>query len=264
MFSINQLIFIAHHYRIGWVSQTWVTSVDCLNDSFYTPYLLLTTRPTVSELWRHFLYLNGVKIDCRSVHEEEKAFALGVQFVMLRLFGKCRSTATAWTRLNMNIKHECSTWIFSIVLCDWLLNRNILGMLFCLLPSQEAIFGTSWFCCSKIGQSEISKEWLCTWWLKNKDTFLLLTSLKRQSVLLDCCQQKKTVELSSLFIYNPVDSKGSYSATSNNTKLIHWLFMGSTAAPPSPLLTVPNVTAHPSTANLPITIAIWWSVAVQF
>jgi len=32
-----------------------------------------------------------VKIAFRSVEEEEKAFALGVQFVMLRLFGKLHS-----------------------------------------------------------------------------------------------------------------------------------------------------------------------------
>jgi len=36
------------------------------------------------------------------------------------------------------------------------------------------------------------------------------------------------------------------------------------AAPPSPLLVVPNVTAHPSTASVPITTAVWWSVALRF
>jgi len=36
------------------------------------------------------------------------------------------------------------------------------------------------------------------------------------------------------------------------------------AAPPSRLLAVPNVTAHPSTASVLITIDIWWSVALQF
>ena len=29
------------------------------------------------------------------------------------------------------------------------------------------------------------------------------------------------------------------------------------AAPPSPLLTVPNVTAHPSTASVPITVLLY-------
>jgi len=36
---------------------------------------------------------------------------------------------------------------------------------------------------------------------------------------------------------------GNYSATSNDMKLVHW-----------PLLAVPNVTAHASTASLPITV----------
>jgi len=44
---------------------------------------------------------------------------------------------------------------------------------------------------------------------------------------------------------SPLDSKGSYSATSNNN-----------AAPPSPLLAVPNVTAHPSMASVPITVLL--------
>jgi len=54
---------------------------------------------------------------------------------------------------------------------------------------------------------------------------------------------------------NHLDSKGS--ATLTNTKLVHWPLMcgllhlvqrggpGQAAAPPSPLLAVPNVTAHP-------------------
>ena len=66
------------------------------------------------------------------------------------------------------------------------------------------------------------------------------------------------------FIINPLDSKGNYSATSNNTKLVHWPLMGGllhlvyseegigrSVAPPSPHLAVPNVTAHPSTASVP-------------
>jgi len=62
---------------------------------------------------------------------------------------------------------------------------------------------------------------------------------------------------------NPLESKGNYSATSNNIKLVHWPLMGGllhllqqggAAATPSPLLTVPNVTAYPSTASVPITV----------
>ena len=68
---------------------------------------------------------------------------------------------------------------------------------------------------------------------------------------------------------NPLDSNGNYSATSNNTKLVHWPLMvscyiwyseegpGRAAAPPSPLLAVPNVTAHSSTASVPITVLLY-------
>ena len=68
---------------------------------------------------------------------------------------------------------------------------------------------------------------------------------------------------------NPLDSKGNYSATSNNAKLVHWPLMGGCyiwyseegpgrgAAPPSPLLAVPNVTAHLSTASVPSTVLLY-------
>jgi len=69
--------------------------------------------------------------------------------------------------------------------------------------------------------------------------------------------------------YNPSDSKGNYSATLNNTKLVHWPLMGGLlhlvqrggawvgCGPPSPLLAVPNVTAHPLTASVPITVLLY-------
>jgi len=39
-------------------------------------------------------------------------------------------------------------------------------------------------------------------------------------------------------------------------KLVHWPLMGG-LAPPSPLLAVPNVTAHPSTASVVITVLLY-------
>ena len=62
---------------------------------------------------------------------------------------------------------------------------------------------------------------------------------------------------------------GNYSATSNNMKLVHWPLMGELLylvqrgwdwARPQPaqaLLAVPNVTAHPSTATVPITVLLY-------
>ena len=71
-----------------------------------------------------------------------------------------------------------------------------------------------------------------------------------------------------MHIINHLDSEGNYSATLNNTKLVHWLLMGGllhlvqqggtgwVGAPPSPFLAVPNVTAHPSTASVPLTVLL--------
>jgi len=72
------------------------------------------------------------------------------------------------------------------------------------------------------------------------------------------------------YIINPLDSRGNYSATANNTKLVYWPLMGGllhflvreersgrAAAPPSHLLAVPNVTAHPSTASVPVTVLLY-------
>ena len=42
-------------------------------------------------------------------------------------------------------------------------------------------------------------------------------------------------------------------------KLVHWLLMGDgvVVAPPNPLLAIPNVTAHPSKASVPITVLLY-------
>ena len=71
--------------------------------------------------------------------------------------------------------------------------------------------------------------------------------------------------------FNPLMGTGSYSATSNTMKLVHWPLMGGLLhlvqrkgnwARAQPTQAVPNVTAQPSTANVPITVQ--WSIAVVF
>jgi len=61
---------------------------------------------------------------------------------------------------------------------------------------------------------------------------------------------------------NPLESRGNYSATSNNMKLVHWpltsgllhlVQRGGDWERPQPLA-VPNVTAHPPTASVPTTV----------
>jgi len=100
------------------------------------------------------------------------------------------------------------------------------------------------------------------------------------------------------YLFNPLESRGNYSATLNNMKLVRWPLMGGllhlvqrggtwagpqptqtpprctkcnsppiiwyskegsgwAGAPPRSLLVVPNVTAHPSTARLPITVLLY-------
>jgi len=68
---------------------------------------------------------------------------------------------------------------------------------------------------------------------------------------------------------NSLMGTGNCSATSNNMKMVHWPLMGwllhlvqrggtgQGCSPPRPLLAVPNITAHPSTAS------VQWSVAVS-
>ena len=64
---------------------------------------------------------------------------------------------------------------------------------------------------------------------------------------------------------NPLEFRGSYSTASNNMKLVqlHWplmdglLHLGTSCSPPRPILAVPNVTVHPSTASVPITVLLY-------
>ena len=72
-----------------------------------------------------------------------------------------------------------------------------------------------------------------------------------------------------LVIINPLMGTGNYSAAANNMKLVHWSLMGGLFhlvqrggdwAGPQPaqaLFAVPNVTPHPSTASVPITILLY-------
>ena len=74
--------------------------------------------------------------------------------------------------------------------------------------------------------------------------------------------------MTDLFCVNPLECKGNYSATSNNMKSVHWPLMGGLlhleqrggdwagCGPAQSLLAVLNVTAHPSTASIPITVLL--------
>jgi len=62
---------------------------------------------------------------------------------------------------------------------------------------------------------------------------------------------------------NPLECRRDYTATSNNMKLVQWPLMGGLfhlaqrGGPPRPFLSVPNATAHPSTASVPITVLLY-------
>ena len=77
--------------------------------------------------------------------------------------------------------------------------------------------------------------------------------------------------------YYPLDSKGNYSATSNNTKLVHWPFIGgllgyiwySEEVPgrPRPVPSSLYIKYNSPPINSHCTnhyIAMWWSAAVRF
>ena len=92
---------------------------------------------------------------------------------------------------------------------------------------------------------------------------------------MELCILQHTSPVPLLLLVNPLGSKGNYSAASNNTKLVHWQLMGGLLhlvqrgwswvgwAPPSPLLAVPNFTANPSTASVPVTVLLYDSQKVK-
>jgi len=66
--------------------------------------------------------------------------------------------------------------------------------------------------------------------------------------------------------FNPFDTcRYNYNAASNDMKLVHWLLMGGLlhsvedlgGRSSLSLLAVPHVTAHPSTASVPITVLMY-------
>ena len=56
---------------------------------------------------------------------------------------------------------------------------------------------------------------------------------------------------------NPLDSKGNYSYTSNNTKLVHWPLIGRLLHLVQRGGAWANVTAHLSTASVRITVLLY-------
>ena len=80
------------------------------------------------------------------------------------------------------------------------------------------------------------------------------------------CDMTALTAMNALLFVNPLKGRGNYIATSNNMKLVHSLHRplmlgcyiwysdegtGRGPSPPRPLIAVPNVTAHPSTASVP-------------
>jgi len=64
------------------------------------------------------------------------------------------------------------------------------------------------------------------------------------------------------YIVDPLESSVSYSARSNNVNLVHWPLIGELLylvqrGGDWPLFAVPNVTAHPSTASVPVTVLLY-------
>jgi len=124
--------------------------------------------------------------------------------------------------------------------------------------------------------SVIKLEWLIGYWREKRQSLYTLYFAWRCAVKLICgvilvsvnYQQHATVWLRSIMqTHSPFECRGNYSATSNNMKLVRWPLMGGLlhlvqraedwgrdCSRCRPLLAVPNVTAHPSTASVSITV----------
>jgi len=100
---------------------------------------------------------------------------------------------------------------------------------------------------------------------------VLEPDLRQQMIAWHCGDRKLSSRpnVTRLDRFNSLVCNANYSTTSNNMKLVHGPLMGGllhlvqgggpgrAAAPPSPLLAVPNATAHPSTASVPITVLLY-------
>ena len=79
----------------------------------------------------------------------------------------------------------------------------------------------------------------------------------------------KSVHFDNKYYFNPLKGRGDYGATSNNMKLVHWPLTGGLlhlvqwgrawAGPQlaRPFLAVPNLTSHPSTVSVLITVLLY-------
>jgi len=124
-------------------------------------------------------------------------------------------------------------------------------------------FTVKFFCCLNSFKTSQNMS-LCLWkscrlsvcWLCLRlyhITFLLLRFYVCFSFV--CVCYYIIFEVHSLALpFNPLESTGDHSATPNNMKLEG---TGRGRSPPSSLLAVSNVTAHPSTASVPITVLLY-------
>jgi len=140
---------------------------------------------------------------------------------------------------------EFATMSMCLVVWDWA------SPMTCFFSWRAKHPATSWLWCLQWepGYSELARQSAA---LQSRDWLLIKNECWRWHWL-DCCSHEHV---------NPLEFRGSFSATSTNMKLVHWPLMGGLSevgtwldrSLPRPLLAVPNVTAHPSTATVPITV----------
>jgi len=126
--------------------------------------------------------------------------------------------------------------------------------------------------------SDQSSDWAIAESKVNLTHWMILHAGDRSTFLYYKSKQTNTaVSAGDQWIINPLDSKGNYSATLNNTKLVHWPLMGGLLhlvqrggawAGCNPAQSTPRCTKSNSPSiNSQCTnhcIAMWWSVALWY